>query len=154
MADKLIVAVFSNVNAAYDAAKAINELKDTPGTKFKVKSGIIATKDDQGEVSVLETKSGHLFHGTKVGAVVGGVVALIGGAPMVAVAALMGATVGVVRDAGMAIVKSTTLTSVKKAMKPGTTAVIFEAFEPSPTEVDDIVARGGGHVFRESAASF
>ena len=150
MADKLIVAVFSSVKAAYDAAKAINELTDAPGTKFKVKSGIIATADDRGKVSVLESESGHLFRGTKVGAVVGGLVALIAGAPMAAVAALMGATLGVVHDAAMAIFKSATLTSIKMEMKPGTTAVIFEAYEPSPTEVDDIVTREGGRVFREA----
>ena len=66
MVDNIIVATFSNVNAAHDAARAIKDLKEAGGTKFKLKSGVIVTKDDQGSVSVLESDV-HPFHGTKVG---------------------------------------------------------------------------------------
>ena len=149
MVDKIIVAVFSNVNAACSAANAINDLKNTGSANFKLKSGIIVTKDDQGEVTVLEAEV-HPFHGTKVGAVVGGLIGLIGGAPLAAVGALLGATVGAVNDSGMAVLKSRTVTSIKKEMQPGTTAVIIEANESSPTAVDGIVAQGGGRVFRKA----
>lgn len=37
MADNIIVATFSNVNAARDAARAITDIKDAGGTKFKLK---------------------------------------------------------------------------------------------------------------------
>jgi hypothetical protein len=36
-------------------------------------------------------------------------------------------------------------------MRPGTTAVVVEADEGSTRAVDDIVALGGGHVFRQAA---
>ena len=153
MVDNIIVATFSNVNAAHDAARAIKDLKDAGGTKFKLKSGVIVTKDERGSVSVLESDV-HLFHGTKVGVVVGGLIGLIGGAPVAAVAALLGATVGAINDAGMAILGSATVSSIKSEMKPGMTAVIIEADEASPNAIDDIVAQGGGRVFREAKGEY
>ena len=150
MVDNIIVATFSDVNAACNAANAINELKNTGRKNFKLKSGIIVTKDDKREVSVLESET-HPFRGTKVGAVVGGLIGLIGGAPLAAVGALLGATVGAVNDSGMAILQSFNMTSFKNEMQPGTTVVIIEANEASPTAVDDIVAQGGGRVFRKAA---
>ena len=41
--------------------------------------------------------------------------------------------------------------SVTSDMRPGTTAIIVEADEKSTRPVDDIVARGGGHVRRQAA---
>jgi uncharacterized membrane protein len=149
MVDKVIVAIFNNANAAYDAARAINNLKDSGGTKFKLKSGVIMTKDDRGKVSVLEAES-HPFRGTKVSAVLGGLIGLIGGIPLAAVGALLGATVGAINDSGMAVLKSATMTSIKNEMHPGMTAVIIEGHEASPNAVDDIVAQRGGRVFREA----
>jgi len=108
------------------------------------------TKDDQGEVSVLESEV-HPFRGTKVGAVVGGLIGLIGGAPLAAVGALLGATVGALNDSGMAVLKSFDMGAFKDDMKPGTTAVILEAHEASPAAVDEIVAQGGGRIFRKAA---
>ncbi len=138
MADNIIVAVFSSVDPAYETAKAIKDLKDAGGSRFKFKSGIIVTKDARGDVSVLESDA-HPFRGMKVGAVVGG---LIG---------LLGSTMGAIGAAGTAILTSATVSSIKDAMHPGTVAVIVEAEEDNPKEVDDIVAKQGGRVFREAA---
>jgi uncharacterized membrane protein len=152
MADNIIVAVFGDANTACNAAHAINDLKDTGGANFKLKYGIVVTKDAEGDVSVLESEA-HPFRGTKVGAVVGGLIGLLGGAPIAAVAALLGATVGGINDAGMAVLKSNMVTKVKSEMHPETTAVIIEADEENPAAVDDIVAKGGGRVFRKPYSS-
>lgn len=153
MVDNIIVATFSNVNAAHDAARAIRDLTEAGGTKFKLKSGVIVTKDERGSVSVLESDV-HLFHGTKVGVVVGGLIGLIGGVPLATLTALLEATVGLINDAGMAILGSATVTSIKSEMQPGSTAVIIEADEASPNAVDDIVAQGGGRVFRHPKGDY
>ena len=153
MADNIIVATFSSVNAAHDAARAIKGLTDAAGAEFKLKSGVIVSKDEQGSVSVLNSDV-HLFHGVKVGVVVGGLIGLIGGVPLATLAALLGATVGLINDAGMAILGSATMTSIKSEMKPGMTAVIVEADEASPNAVDDIVALGKGRVFRHAKGEY
>ena len=153
MVDNVIVATFSSVDAAHDAARAIKALTDEGGNKFELKSGVIVSKDERGSVSVLESDV-HLFHGTKVGVLVGGVIGLIGGVPLATLAALLGATVGLINDAGMAILGSATLTSIKSEMQPGMTAVIIEAKEASPNAVDDIVAQGKGRVFRQAKGEY
>ena len=50
MVDNIIVATFSSVDAAHDAARAIKALKDD-GNKFKFKSGVIVSKDERSSVS-------------------------------------------------------------------------------------------------------
>ena len=54
----------------------------------------------------------------------------------------------------MAILGSATVTSIKSEMQPGMTAVIIEADEASPNAIDDIVAQGGGRVFREAKGTY
>jgi len=36
-------------------------------------------------------------------------------------------------------------------MRPGMTAIVVEADEKSTNPVDEIVAKGGGHVYRQDA---
>ena len=150
MADNIIVAVFSSASPAYEMAKAVMALKDSRGSGLKFKSGIIVSKDARGDVSVLESDA-HPFRGMKVGAAVGGLIGLIGGAPIAAIGALLGSTMGAIGGAGTAILSSATVSSIKKAMEPGTVAVIVEAEEENPAAIDDIVARQGGRVYREAA---
>jgi hypothetical protein len=56
MTDRIIVATFDNANAAYDAASAIKGLKTAGIADFKLKAGVMVSKDDRGNVSVLENK--------------------------------------------------------------------------------------------------
>jgi hypothetical protein len=63
------------------------------------------------------------------------------------------ATEGLINDAGMAILGSATVSSIKSEMQPGMTPVIIEADEASPNAVDDIVAQGGGVSFAKPKAS-
>lgn len=149
MSDRLIVASFDNVNAAYDAANAIKGLKDAGITDFKLKAGVMVSKDDLGNVSLVEDKSRPLV-GTAVGTVGGALIGLIGGAPGAAIGAMLGATTGLTGDAIVASLDADFVDSVTKDMRPGSTAVIVEADERSTRAVDDIVALGGGHVYRQN----
>ena len=64
--DRIIVATFSDSNKAYDAAKAVKDLKDAGGIDFKLKTGVIIAKDQNGNVSVLESrKSSSLWRGRR-----------------------------------------------------------------------------------------
>ena len=74
-----------------------------------------------------------------------------GGAPGAALGAAFGATTGLGGDAVMAGLDTDFVQSVTSEMRPGTTAIIVEADEKSTRPVDEIVARGGGHVHRQAA---
>jgi uncharacterized membrane protein len=150
MADQIIVATFNNTNAAYDAASAIKALKDNKVSDLKVKAGVMVKKDDLGNLSLLENRDRPLW-GTAVGTVAGALIGLIGGAPGAAVGAALGATSGLGGDVVMSALDSDFVDSVTRDMRPGMTAIIVEADEKSTRPVDDIVALGGGHVYRQAA---
>jgi uncharacterized membrane protein len=150
MTDRIIVATFDDANAAYDAASAIKELKDAGVADFKLKAGVMVSKDDKGNVSVLEDKNRTLL-GTMVGAVSGALVGLIGGAPGALLGAGAGATAGLTGDAVAAGFDDDFVENVTGDMRPGTTAIIVEADEGSTRPVDDIVALRHGNVYRQAA---
>lgn len=146
MSDRIIVATFNDTNAAYDASSAIKGLKDAGVADFKLKTGVMIKKDDRGNVTLLESKDRYLL-GTAVGTITGALIGLIGGAPGLAV----GATMGLSGDVVMEALDSDFVDSVTTDMRPGMTAIIVEANEGSTRPVDDIVALGGGHVYRQAA---
>jgi uncharacterized membrane protein len=148
MSEKIIVATFDDTNAAYDAVSAMKALKNTGVTDFKAKAGVMVKKDNKGNVSVLETQERPLW-GTAVGTTAGALIGLIGGAPGAALGAALGATSGLTGDAVMEALDSDLVESVTREMRPGMTAVIVEADERSTRPVDDIVALGKGHVYRQ-----
>jgi uncharacterized membrane protein len=150
MSDQIIVATFKDTNAAYDAVTALKALKDKGVVDFKPKAGVMVKKDEKGNLSVLETKNRPLW-GTGVGTIAGALVGLIAGAPGAAVGAALGATSGVAGDTVIAALDDDFVDSVTRDMVPGMTALIVEADEKSTRPVDDIVALGGGHVYRQAA---
>jgi uncharacterized membrane protein len=148
MSDQIIVATFDNTNAAYDAVTAMKALKDQGLTDFKPKAGVMVKKDDRGNLSLLETKERPLW-GTAVGTASGALIGLIGGAPGAALGAALGAMSGVTGDAVMEGLDSDFVDSVTNEMRPGMTAIVVETDEKSTRPVDEIVSRGGGHVYRQ-----
>ncbi|WP_296742636.1 DUF1269 domain-containing protein [Mesorhizobium sp.] len=149
MADRIIVATFSDMNSAYDVAGAVKRLQDA-GSSFNVKAGLMVKKDDRGNVSLLESKERPLFN-TAVGTGTGALIGLLGGAPGMALGAAIGALTGVSGDAIMSTLDDDFVDSVTTQMRPGMTALIVEADEGSTQAIDDIVARNGGHIFRQAA---
>ena len=65
--------------------------------------------------------------------------------------AALGATSGLSGDVVMSALDSDFVDSVTTEMRPGMTALIVEADEKSTRPVDNIVALGGGHVYRQAA---
>jgi uncharacterized membrane protein len=150
MTDRVIVATFSDANSAYDAAAALKQLKDAGAADFKLKAGVMIRKDERGNLELLESKGGPRILGTAVGTASGALIGLLGGAPGAALGAVLGATTGLTSDAIMSSLDDDFVDSVTKDMLPGKTAVIVEADEKSTRPVDEIVTRGGGHVYRQS----
>jgi len=150
MTHRLIVATFKDTKSAYDAASAIKALKDSGLSEFKLKTGVMVKKDDRGNVSLIDDRNRPLV-GTAVGTTAGALIGLLGGAPGVAIGAAIGATAGLGGDAIMASLESDFVDNVTSQMRPGMTAIIVEADEGSTRAVDDIVALGGGRIYRQEA---
>src|SRR5262249_35095734 len=107
-------------------------------------------KDDRGNVSLLESKARPLF-GTAVGTAAGALIGLIAGAPGAALGAALGATSGLGGGAVLSSLGDDFVNLVTTVMGSGMTAIIVEADEKSTRPVDDIVSKGGGHVYRQAA---
>ena len=99
---------------------------------------------------MLESRSRPLF-GAVVGTATGALIGLIAGAPGAAVGALLGATTGLGADVVTGMLDSELINSVRVNIVPGTTAILLEADEGSTRPIDDIVARDGGHVYRQTS---
>jgi len=150
MSNQIIVATFPNTNAAYDAVAAMKALKDQGLSDFKPKAGVMVKKDDKGNFSLVESKERPLW-GTAVGTASGALIGLIGGAPGAALGAALGAMSGLTGDAVLESLDDDFVDSVSQEMRPGMTAIVVEADEKSTKPVDEIVAKGGGHVYRQDA---
>src|SRR5262245_51734711 len=98
MSDQIIVATFSNTNNAYDAASALKALKDKGVTDLKAEARVMVKKDDEGSLSLLESKQRPLW-GTGIGTASGALIGLLAGAPGAAIGAAIGAMSGLTADA-------------------------------------------------------
>ena len=153
MSVNTIVAVFPSANAAYDAAAAIKALADDKNIHFKLKAGAMFSKDEKGNVILLEEKDRPLW-GTLAGGVAGALIGALVGGPVGAAAgaatggAALGALGGMTTDAVSADIDASFATLVAKEVLPGQTAVVVEADEGSTEPVDLIVAVNGGRVYR------
>ena len=124
-------------------------MKQAGITDFTLKAGVMRKKDDKGNVSLVKDRN---LVGTAVGTTTGALIGLLGGAPGMALGAALGATTGLGADAVMAAIDTEFVDGVSRDLRPGMTAIIVEANEGSTRTVDDSVARGGGHVYRQEAA--
>src|SRR5260370_42512783 len=137
MTDRIIVATFSDTNAAYDAASAIKNLKDSGLTEFKLKAGVMVQKGDRGNVSLIEDRNRPLV-GTAVGTAAGALIGLLGGAPGVAGGAAIGAATGLSGDAVVAALGSNFVESGTDGKRPGMTAIVPGPDDGNTRAGDDI----------------
>jgi len=159
MADRVIVAVFTTQNRAYDAAKRMQDL-DQDGV-ITLKRGAIASKDDKGNLAIPDTKGVGRPWGLLGGGIIGGLLGLMLGpvgvaasaaATAAATGAALGATTGIAvggtADLAELGLDEDFVNSVSTQLEPGETALIAEVDEGSTEPIDRIVALYGGRVYR------
>ena len=163
MADRVIVAVFTTQNHAYDAARQMQNLDEDE--IVRIKRGAIATKDDKGNLAIPDSKGVGTAWGLLGGGLIGGLLgAMLGpvgvaagaAASAAAAGAVLGATsggtVGALVDLGMFGMSEDFIDDVSTQLNPGETALIAEVEEDSTESIDQIVALYGGRVYRSEVA--
>jgi uncharacterized membrane protein len=147
MSQKLIVTIFGDVDTAKRAARDFKNFEQKDDG-FRIESGVMVQKNAAGKLTVLDTHAMSLW-GTVIGAVTGGLIGLLGGP----VGAIAGFTIGA--SAGLAghlledVLDGDLTTSIENELRPGSVALILEAEEASPFEVENVVLGYGGKVFRQ-----
>lgn len=146
MADRVIVAAFNSQNAAYDAAREIQNLDRDD--VIKIKRGAIATKDDKGNLSIPDTKSIGSAWGLLGGTVIGGLLGLLLGPAGALMGASFGALGGSAVDLTNVGVREDFIRTVGSEIMPNETVLLMEVDEGSSDSVDNILLRRGGRAYR------
>lgn len=141
------VITFDNENTADEALKELRQLQKDE--IVKVLNAAVIVKDKQGKISIKETENVDAKHGALFGAITGGLIGLVSGAPGVIVGAVAGAGTGGVAaqliDLGF---PKEYLRDLQDNLRPGTSALVTLV---EPTWIDRMVkelADLGGRLFR------
>ena len=118
----VLVAVFSEEETAGEALKAMQKAKVDEEIYFEDAS--VIKKDPDGSIHVRETEDTTTGKGAGIGALIGGVIGLIGGPAGVVVAAGTGAVIGGLMAKGDAGFRDESLEEVGENLAPGTSALV------------------------------
>jgi uncharacterized membrane protein len=148
---KFIVVVFAGETQAYKGSHALKEL-DAGGSLTLYGMAVVA-KDTKGNISIKDAADiGPL--GTAVGAVVGGLIGVIGGPVGSLAGAAGGALIGSIGDLFDYGVGQDFLSKVSTELAPGKAALIAEIGEDWTTPLDTRMETLGGTVLRTWRANF
>jgi uncharacterized membrane protein len=142
---KLVVVVFPNEAKASEGLHAFKELDAEDS--LTVYAGAVIVKDAEGTVSLMEMHGRRRF-GAAVGAVLCGLIGLIGGPTVAVVGAAGGALAGGWRDALSVGVDLDFLDQVSRELTPGKSAIVAEIEEDWVTPLDSRMEAAGGVVLR------
>jgi uncharacterized membrane protein len=148
---KYVVVVFPEEAKAYEGTRALKELH-AEGSLGVYAMAVIGT-DASGKLSVKQTADTDPL-GTGVGALVGGIVGLLGGPVGAAIGMSYGALVGGLSDIFNAGVGSDFVKAVSEKLSPGKTALVAEVDEDWVTPLNARMEALGGIVIREWRSDF
>ena len=117
-----LVAAFTDVNGGETALKALKEAKKTKQLHFDDAS--VIRQDEDGDVHYRETGDMTTGKGAGIGALVGGVIGILGGPAGIVIGAGAGALLGGAAAHGDAGFDDTRLEQIGVALKPGTSALV------------------------------
>jgi uncharacterized membrane protein len=118
----LLIAAFQTADAADQALKAMKEAKKRG--EFYYEAAAIIKKDADGDVHYHETGDMSTAKGAGIGALIGGVIGILGGPVGIALGAGAGAAIGGVAAHGDAGFRDSSLEQIGTALKPGSSAVM------------------------------
>jgi len=148
---KYIVVVFPSDSKAYDGTRALKELHAEAA--LTLYGMAVVAKEADGRISIKQAvDDGPL--GLGVGALVGGLIGLIGGPVGAVVGLSYGALIGGIADIANAGVQADFVEAVSDKLTPGKVAVVAELSEDWVTPLDTRMERIGGEVIREWRSDF
>jgi len=148
---KFVVVIFPNEAKAYEGTRALKELHAE--ASLAVYAVAVVTKGADGKLSVKEAADNGPL-GLGVGALVGGLIGLLGGPAGAAIGIGVGALIGSFNDLFNMGVGSDFLDKVSKELAPGKAAVVAEVAEDWITPLDTRMGAIGGTVVREQRTDF
>jgi len=148
---KFVVIVFPNEEKATEGARLLDELNQEGS--ITVYATAMVSKDEQGTITQEDSRAPRP-RGMVLGALVGGLVGLLGGPPVAAVGAAGGALMGGWRDMLEIGVGFEFLDEVARELRPGHWAVVSALDEEWVTPLDSRMDSVGGIVVRGRREDF
>ncbi|HLS69055.1 MAG TPA: DUF1269 domain-containing protein [Kiloniellales bacterium] len=148
---KFVVIVFPNEEQVTAGAKLLDELNEQ--NSLSLYATAILGKDSDGRVTQKE-RSGRGPRGLTLGALVGGLVGMLGGPAVAAVGAAGGALMGGWHDMMDLEVGIDFLEEVSRELKPGHWALVAALEEEWVTPLDSAMESAGGRVVRARQVDF
>ncbi|MBS3649338.1 DUF1269 domain-containing protein [Pseudaminobacter sp. 19-2017] len=148
---RFVVVIFPNEEKADEGVRLLDEL-DNEGT-ITVYATAIVSKNSDGEVTQKETRP-RGPRGMVLGALVGGLLGMLGGPPVAALGAAGGAVMGGWHDAMDLGVGFDFLDEVSRELRPGHWAVVATIDEEWITPLDSRMESIGGIVVRRRSDDF
>ncbi|MGZ8538751.1 MAG: DUF1269 domain-containing protein [Flavisolibacter sp.] len=143
--NKMLVAVFSNENKAFEGLNALKDLHKQGDITLYATA--VVNKDEKGETH-LTTAADEGPIGTTTGLLTGSLIGLIGGPVGLAVGAMTGTFAGLIFDVSTDDINITFVDEVSEALTNGNTAVIAEIDETWTVPVDTRLEALNAMVFR------
>jgi uncharacterized membrane protein len=147
--DRLLVVVFDDENSAHQGEEAVTEL-DTEGSIGLYACAVLSKHADG--TTTLKKEGDYGPVGTLLGALVGGVIGLLGGPTGFGIGLATGAVAGGTVDLNTARIGTDFIEDVKKALAPNKFALVAEIEEVWAAPVDTRMEALGGTVFRRSVS--
>lgn len=116
-----LIMAFTEETAGDEALKAMKEAKKQ--NQFYFENAAVIRQDAKGKVHYQETGDMRMGKGAGAGALIGGVLGILGGPAGIAIGASAGAAIGAAATHGDAGFRDESLKTVGLALKPGTSAV-------------------------------
>lgn len=117
-----LVAAFTDVNGGENALKSLKEAKKQKQLYFD--DAAVIRQDEDGDVHYRETGDMTTGKGAGVGALVGGVIGILGGPTGIVIGAGAGALIGGALSHGDAGFDDDSLEQIGVALRPGTSAIV------------------------------
>lgn len=143
--NKMLVAVFSNENKAFEGLSALKDLHKQGDITLYATA--VVSKNEKGELS-LNTAADQGPIGTTTGLLTGSLIGLIGGPIGLAIGATTGTIAGLIFDVSADDINTTFVEEVAQALTKGKTAVIAEIDEAWPVPIDTRLEALDAVVFR------
>ena len=143
--ERMVVAVFSDEDKAYDAAQALRDLDEA--SEIALDTEAVLTKDENGKVTVVNARVADP-KATMGGAAIGSMIGLLGGPVGLAIGATGGFVLCAIADTGRTRVDRDFVRDVSNKLERGKTALVAEIDEDVPDAVYQRLKALGGSVLR------
>jgi len=146
--ENVLAVSFAEDSKAYEALSSLKELDDQDHVDLAAAAVVVRSED--GHIETKDQIGDDDLVGTATGGVVGLLIGILGGPFGVLLGGAVGLLAGSLYDLDESDATESALGDISRSVRPGRTALLAEADEPSSEVIDNAMTSLGGSVLRRS----